>query len=63
MKRRDFFGMGVAAGAAALLPIGRLAAAASDSSQAAADLPAVKLSGGFGQGSDRVMYLQNIKPA
>jgi hypothetical protein len=44
MKRRDFCGMSVAAGAATLLPVGRLVAAAGDSSQGA-DLRAVKLSG------------------
>ncbi|MBV8497199.1 MAG: FAD-binding oxidoreductase [Gammaproteobacteria bacterium] len=43
MKRRDLCGMGVVAGAAALLPMGRLAAAA-DSVQGA-DVRAVKLSG------------------
>jgi FAD/FMN-containing dehydrogenase len=44
MKRRDFCGMGMVAGAAALLPVGRLVAAGSDSSQGG-DLRAVKLSG------------------
>jgi hypothetical protein len=44
MRRRDFCGMSVMAGAASLLPVGRLAAAGADSTQAA-DLRAVKLSG------------------
>jgi FAD/FMN-containing dehydrogenase len=44
MKRRDFCGMSVAAGAAGLLPVGRLLAAAGESAQAE-DLRAVKLSG------------------
>jgi FAD binding domain/Berberine and berberine like len=44
MKRRDFCAMSVAAGATTLLPVGRLVAAATDSSEGA-DLRAVKLSG------------------
>jgi hypothetical protein len=44
MRRRDFCGMSVMAGAASLLPVGRLAAAGAESAQAA-DLRAVKLSG------------------
>jgi FAD/FMN-containing dehydrogenase len=42
MKRRDFCGMSAMAGAAALLPVGRLLAAADESAQ---ELRAVKLSG------------------
>ena len=45
MKRRDFCRMGVAAGAATMLPAGRLLSAPSDSSPGA-ELRAVKLSGG-----------------
>jgi len=45
MRRRDFCGMGVLAGAASLLPVGSWAATANDSSQAG-ELRAVKLSGG-----------------
>src|ERR1700693_724337 len=44
MKRRDFCGMGAMAGAATLLPVGRLISAPSDASQDS-DLRAVKLSG------------------
>ena len=44
MKRRDFCRMSVAAGAATMLPAGRLFSAPGDSS-AGADLRAVKLSG------------------
>jgi len=44
MKRRDFCGMSVVAGAASLLPAGRLFSAPADSSQGA-ELQAVKLSG------------------
>src|SRR5215472_11969937 len=44
MKRRDFCGMSVMAGAATLLPGGQLALADAESSQSA-DLRAVKLSG------------------
>src|SRR6201987_1729217 len=44
MKRRDFCGMGVAAGVAPLLPVGRLLSAPTDSSPGV-DLRAVKLAG------------------
>jgi hypothetical protein len=44
MKRRDFCGISAAAGAATLLPVGRLFSAAADASQGA-ELRAVKLSG------------------
>lgn len=44
MKRRAFCGMSLGAGAASLLPVGRLLAAASHTAQGA-DLQAVKLSG------------------